>query len=300
MPIMLPRRITTENQKVKLFLYGVQGVGKTTLATTARLHPDMSPVLILNIEGGLLSVANVDGAEEVVVRNGTEMDEYYWALAKGSAEFARFKTIVIDSGTVFAQRALVEAIQRGILKNMKRGKHDPLRTLDDAQREDYGATTNQVARVFGWFRDLDRHIVCTALEKIEYPPDSDAKKSLPVQVRPLMSNKLGDTVMGMYDHVWYMYKTNGQVCLLTQPSPPFMAKTRGVGFPAALGPVLTGEALNLALIYDLLLKTEVGGFVPPAPPASPANPFPIGAADPVSVETASDDDDEYEDDETED
>lgn len=296
MPIQLPRRITTQNQKLKLFVYGVQGTGKTTLAASARYHPMMAPVLILNIEGGLLSVANLDGVDEVPVRNGTEMDEYYWAIAKGSKEFAHYQTIVIDSGTVFAQRALVEAIQRGIAKNMKRGKHDALRTLDDAQREDYGAVTNQVSRVFGWFRDLDKHVICTALEKIEYPPDGNEKTAMPVTVRPLMSNKLGDAVMGMYDHVWYKYTgADGKHYLLTQKNPPFMAKTRGLSFPHALGPVVDLSVHNLATIYDLLLRTETGDSQSATIPASPVQPFPAGSE---SIATE-DDDDEYEDEETE-
>jgi phosphatidylserine/phosphatidylglycerophosphate/cardiolipin synthase-like enzyme len=106
----------------------------------------MSPVLFLNLEGGLLSVAGQPGVDEVKISNSAEMDEAYFALAKRQNGFGHYKTIVIDSGTVFANRVLIEWAQRNALRAQRKGRGDPDRTIDDIQLEDYGKMTAQIRR----------------------------------------------------------------------------------------------------------------------------------------------------------
>jgi hypothetical protein len=269
MPITI-RPVSVENQKLKLLLYGEQGNGKTTLTATAADHEAMSPVLILNIEGGLLSVANRPGIDEALIRTSADMEEIYRDLFNNSANVAKYKTIVIDSGTVYASRAMVEIIQRNMAKASKRGKLDPLRAIDDAQVEDYGALTNQVSRMFAWFRDLDKHVICTALQKTNFPP-GDQKVKVPSQIRPLFGDRLGDLIMGMYDHVWYKYtyqtdpdedgNTETVHAILTQRSGLYIAKTRGEFFGPAIGTVV--ENPHLGRLYDTLVESETIKFTAP-------------------------------------
>ena len=44
-------------QNIKILIYGDSGKGKSVLAASASLVPEMSPVLFLNAEGGTLSVS---------------------------------------------------------------------------------------------------------------------------------------------------------------------------------------------------------------------------------------------------
>lgn len=259
MPLQLPRPVVVQNQKLKVLLYGDPGIGKTTLAATAAQHPDMSPVLILNLEGGLLSVAGIDNVDEVEIRNSGEIDEAYFALARKQDGFEKYKTVVLDSGTVLANRVLVEWVERNSKRAARRGRSDPDRTLDDIQLEDYGKMTAQLRRTISWFYDLPMHVVCTALAKNVYPPADKGvdQRMLPlIEVRPDFTDKLGTNIMGIFDHVWYEYTSDdGNRYILTQRNGIHQAKTRGRHFAAEIGQVV-GPSPNLASLYATLLRVE--------------------------------------------
>ena len=56
----MPYKVTPEKVvgRMKILIYGPQGVGKTYLAATAQDHPAMRDVLFLNVEGGLMTIAH--------------------------------------------------------------------------------------------------------------------------------------------------------------------------------------------------------------------------------------------------
>lgn len=257
-----------EGQKVKALVYADAGTGKTTLAATAAAHPDMSPVLMLNLEGGLLSVAGMPNVDDIEIRSSADLEEAYWALiGKGRDEivkaiYRKYKTVVIDSGTVLSNRVLVEWVQRNNERATARRKPRADGTLDDIQLEDYGKMSAQVLRMISWFYDLPMHVICTALAKTVYPPTdgkTDARILQPTEVRPDFTDKLGGRVMGVFDHVWYMYTDgNGGRYMLTQPSGIYKAKTRGRHFAAAIGNPVANP--NLATMYATLLDAERAGF----------------------------------------
>jgi hypothetical protein len=259
MPIQLPKPVVVQNQKFKLLAYGDAGIGKSTLAATAAQHPDMSPVLFLNLEGGLLSVAGQPGVDEVKISNSAEMDEAYFALAKRQNGFGHYKTIVIDSGTVFANRVLIEWAQRNALRAQRKGRGDPDRTIDDIQLEDYGKMTAQIRRTLSWFYDLPYHVICTALAKTVYPPvekGTNLANIPPAEIRPDFTDKLGNQVMGIFDHVWYVYQDEDENrYALTRRSGIYHAKTRGRHFNEEIGGIV-GPNPNLADLYSTLVRVE--------------------------------------------
>lgn len=264
MPLILPKPVVIGEQKLKPLVYADAGIGKTSLAATAAKHPDMSPVLILNLEGGLLSVAGIDGLAEVPISNSAELEEAYWALKQKKPGFDRYKTVVIDSGTVLANRVLVEWVDRNQQRATRRGRGDADRTLDDIQLEDYGKMTAQIRRLLAWFYDLPYHVICTALAKTVYPPTDpnskvDSRLLQPAEIRPDFTDKLGGQIMGIFDHVWYMYTDGeGSRYMLTQPSGIYRAKTRGRYFSAAIGNPVANP--DLSVLYSTLLETEGRGF----------------------------------------
>ena len=249
--------VTTEGQKIKLLVYGSPGVGKTSLAATANPHPDLGPVLYLDLEGGLLSVAGKDVAA-VPIRNTGELEEVFFALHKGDASVAQYKTVVIDSGTALSNRALAEWTQRNMGRAARKGRGDADRLVDDVQLEDYGKMTMQMRRLLGWFRDLDRHLIVTALPRFVYPKDADTRTADPIDVGPSFTAQLQGNVVGMMDFVWYQYKDpQERRYLLTRQKGAYQAKTRGQRFAAALGEIVADP--DLGHIYDLLIRTEGAG-----------------------------------------
>jgi hypothetical protein len=258
MPLALPKPVVSEGQKLKLLVYADPGVGKTTLGATASEHPEMGPVLIANLEGGLLSVADLDGVFDVKIGSSADMEELYWNLKKGKEGYSQYKTLIIDSGTVFATRTLTEWTTRNRQRAIDKGKDVKDRTIDDVELQDYGKTGVQVRRLLSWFVDLPMHIVITALRKdvTAKPEKGMANEVLPIlEIRPSFTDKLGNEIMGMVDHVWYMYTgADGVRYMLTERSGLYIAKTRGEEFVAALGSIVTDP--NLADIYDTLLEVK--------------------------------------------
>lgn len=247
--------------KLNLLIYGQPGCGKTTLAATAMEHPELAPALLLNIEGGTLSVVGT-GLDAVDVHSLQQLEQVLWALSNPEdKQFGQYRTVIIDSGTELQTITLQELV-------MAASKKDRGRSPDDIQLQDYGRNTNALRRVFRWFRDLPVHVVVTALAKEVYPPNVTAQQRPfvePSEVFPLFTEKLGQSVSGYFDAVWYQYVRDGQRFLLTQRTQRFFAKTRGARFSAALGNVVPvrdltqteGEGHTLASIYQTLIDTEI-------------------------------------------
>lgn len=260
------RRIGQDERPfLNALIYGMPGVGKTTLAAQAQSHPDLSPVLVADLEGGLLSVASRGDIDAVAIRTTDEMDELFWALRNQTirnAEGDLYRTVIIDSGTNLANRALEEWVARNSERAIKKGRGDKDRTLDDVQIEDYGKMGLQVRRLMTWYRDLPLNVIVTALARFEYPKDADAKSADPISVGPDFTAKLASNVAGMMDHVWYMYSDHDGRHMLTQEMGVYRAKTRGANFSEAIGYVV--DSPNLVDLYEILVKTETSGdFVTP-------------------------------------
>lgn len=257
------RPVTHENTKplLKLLVYGAPGVGKTTLAATAAEHDDLKKVLFLSVEGGMLSVPSSPNVIKEEIRNTAShsafehIDSYFWALA--SQDFSRYpwmkdiRTVVIDSGSELLTLVLESLVAADITAgNTKR------QGLDDIWLQDYGRSTASLKRLYRYFRDLPYNFILTALSKNIYPKGLDNSQGIePLSVTPNFTEKLGESIMGYMDHIWYMYR-NGkdEPEILTRQFRTYRGKTRGKFFNPALG--LNVANPNLASIYQLLIETE--------------------------------------------
>lgn len=249
---LIIRPVTLGKPKIKALIYGPPGVGKTLLAASAASHPQMTKVMYANIDGGLITVASREGLLECPISNVAELEELQGMAARGAKDFEGVNTLVIDSGTELLENYLREIAFR----ESKANKH---RDRDKNQIEDYGEATAKLNRIFRWCRDLPTHVIMTAHDKVERKIIDTRKQSkleAPVlAVRPKFTDKLGTSIMGCFDYVWYMYIDDENThCLLTQPTSIVQAKTRGEKFAKALGSIVKNP--NLSEIFSLLLKTE--------------------------------------------
>lgn len=258
MPLPVPTVFTAEGAKLKILLYGEPGAGKTTLAATAQEHPLLGPILALNLEGGMLSVAS-RGIEFVDVPNIPTLEEIYRALWANDPLYMKYKTIVIDSGSEMYTKAITEIVATAREAGIGTGGK-VTRTIDDFNVEDYGTAGNRIFRLFRAFRNLDRHVIITAHPKTTFARDNKgAPTSVVTEVKPNFSGQLANKLIGCFDCVWFMYKKtdkHGVIHrnLLTDDHGAYKGKTRGEFFAPALGLVVQDK--TLPEIYELMLKAE--------------------------------------------
>jgi hypothetical protein len=255
-----------EAKKINLCVYGDNGTGKTTLAATAQHHPKMRDVLFANVEGGLLSIEDMDDLPEgilvVDIERPEDVEQLFWDLANRHKEknspYATVNTCVLDSGTEM-QRVGLEHTIRAAMK--RKGSHDKHESVDDPQQEDYGKNARHLGRYIRYLRGLDVNLIITAYLGHRMPPRPRSAprgwEPRPVEAYPDFTPALRTQVKGYMDFVWYLYKTDkGHRKLLLEEHDIYYAKTRG-NLSRRTGKVILWKDLSdplLARIYRALVE----------------------------------------------
>lgn len=237
---------------LNVLIYGLPGSGKTFLAGTAMDSPELSDVLFLSVEGGLLTVADrnytaIDlGRDDDGKPNGRtlkDLEDVVWSIVQKKPGFEKFKTVVLDSVTELQQRDIEDVVAEAIAK----GKN---RNLDEVTQADYGKNTSRMRRVLRMLRDARVSVVLTALAR-EVTVEGQVA---PAAVIPSLTRALSESAQGYFDGNWYLYTDkDGNRKLLTQPRGPYRAKTRNPVFATKLG--ATVDNPSLATIYSLLRES---------------------------------------------
>ncbi len=231
-----PYAVKPLKPKLKVLIYGRPGVGKTQFGATAQQHPDMKDVLFLNVEGGLLTVAG-QGVFAADVGKGTsgkhnvisDLESVIFAIAGKKPGYESINTIVVDSASEIQTKELEDS---GL---------------------DYKTNTTTLKRVFRMLKDLNVNVVFTALANTEYKQNTTEPQS----VSPGLTPKVGESLMGYVDCVWYYFKdSKGERCLLTNEKGVFRAKTRNAKFQSLIGEVVKNP--NLSELYTKLCEALNG------------------------------------------
>lgn len=170
---------------MKVLLYGPAGYGKTTLLATAMEDPRLSPILVLDYEGGT-SVLGGTKVKVFDVKGWDDFNQIYAILASGDHPF---KTIAIDSMTEAHMASLL-----GRLDVNTRNRKDP----DALDMNDYGIALTQTRRLLRTFRDLPYHFIATALSQDVVDPREGSIK------KPNLQGRLADEAQGIFDIVAYL------------------------------------------------------------------------------------------------
>jgi len=206
---------------INILVYGDPGVGKTVLAGSASVVERMAPVLVIDVEGGTLSLRNTYPDVDVVrVETWADMQKVYDALYDGTVPY---KTVVLDSLTEI-QKFSMYNIMHELLKT------DPGRDPDVPGMREWGKNIEQCRRLIRAFRDLPINTIITALAK----QDRDSRTGV-TKTSPSLSGKMANEVAGFLDVATYMYtkivpvpESQPEVkrLLLTQPTDAIVAKDR--------------------------------------------------------------------------
>jgi len=184
MPIKLALTQPDSEHHINAIFYGGTGVGKTHLAGSAADYAPMSPVLLIDVEGGSLTLA---GKKIDVFRPSgwKDVQDVYNHLR---SEDHKYKTVIVDSLTEVQRKLSLGSIM-GELESDGAGYDDLSRSVAP-DRQDWLRTGEQMRKFIRAFRDLAWqarqqrrvHVIMTALEKL------DDKQRL---VTPEMPGKLG-------------------------------------------------------------------------------------------------------------
>lgn len=227
---------------LKYLIYGEFGAGKTYLCGTASESRELSPVLFVNIDGGELTIrSNKNMMQTKRIRQLSEVEEIVRAIARRDPQVAKFKTVVFDTLTTLRDIFCEELLAQ------------PGRKLAAIEIREWGLINITMKRLVRAMVNLPINVIATAHPRFYYPKSKEENPAAdPIECTPDFSRKLHNSIAGMFDSLWYLYEDGGKRFLVTQPQPPFAAKTRGKAFAEAIGnPV---KQPNLATIHNTLMK----------------------------------------------
>jgi hypothetical protein len=164
---------------LKLLVHAPAGAGKTRLAASAE-----TPTLIINCEGGLLSIADAgDHVQSVKVESLSDLDEILEMLINDLNEGdQKFDWVCLDSITEIAEQ---------ILQKELAACSDP--------RKSYPAFQAEVVRLLKAFRDLPLYNVYMSCKQTRNKDDNTGI----TLYEPLMpGNKLGPQLAYLFDEVF--------------------------------------------------------------------------------------------------
>lgn len=184
-------RVSERTPRINMLIYGESGVGKTRLAGSADAVEEMRKVLLIDVEGGTLTLRNTyPNVESVRVTSWAEMQEVYDELYTGSYDYT---TIIIDSLTEI-QKMSMNLIMRKLVE--EHGERD----ADVPGLREWNINLEQTRKFVRAFRDLPMNTIFTALMRADKNPRTGALKR-----KPSLSGKIADEVAAFLDVVVYLY-----------------------------------------------------------------------------------------------
>jgi len=179
---------------IKMLIYSDNGVGKTVFGASAMDCDVCKEVLFVNIEGGMLSIAD---RKTLNVWDIEEFSEIKEVLRYLQEEEHPYKAVVLDSITELQLRSLDAIVANAMAAPPTKGK--PRTDEDEIRIDDYGKNTVSMRKVLRGFRDLPMHVIMTALA-VENKDEDGV-----VTVSPQLTEKMANSVMGYVDIVAYMH-----------------------------------------------------------------------------------------------
>lgn len=228
------RKVSETALKFNFLVYGESGSGKTQLTGSAFDVPELNPMLLINVEGGELTLRSTyPDVEAVRVTSWREMNDVYEELKLGQH---RYKTVGIDSVTEIQKLGMSYTMAE------RHGDND----LAVPEIKEWNINVEQTRKFVRLFRDLPNvNTIFTALVRV----DTDKRTSMS-RKKPSLSGKVADEISGFLDIVTYLYVeeidgVNTRI-LLTGMTPGIVAKDRSGKLPLQI------PNPTMSIIYDYI------------------------------------------------
>ena len=241
---------------IKALFYAPAGHGKTVLLGTAAGDPRLSPMLLLEFEGGTRSIRSkinpiplgnlgkkkpsVDKIDTVRIQVWEDFNFGYDYLSGDHP----YRSVGLDSLSEMNYLNMSETLVTALRSDRQ---HDP----DIAEQRDYLRSYAQMRKLVRYFRDLPMHVFFTAGVQSIQDPRTKLPKSW-----PQLTGKLAFEIPGLVEILGYLAVVeDGEEiyrCLFTQPTERFEAKDRTEG--GKLGSAIQDP--TLPKILDLIESKE--------------------------------------------
>jgi len=257
--------MSQQSNWIKIIVYGDRNSGKTTFAVSGDGHEDFGRTVVANVERGLSSVKQSGALQTPLITSMDMMEEAIISMKNRNGDFSGANTLVLDSITELQRVALEEILEK------RTGSKSAQPTFGD-----WNQLTMFTTRIGALLRDLECHVVITALAKRIKEKDGSDKtdKTAPMvvaRVLPYMTEKAGDAVMGMFDNIWSMHMNPAEldgdgvvekdlsVTMLTKSAGVFEARVKDTAFSKALPFTIENPTLPMvAEIYKQALTGDEG------------------------------------------
>lgn len=184
------------SEHLKILVYADPGVGKTYFLGTADDDPRLTPALLVDTEGGTLTIRGKKNIDVVRVRSYEDIVKLINHLRMpdhSKCSHRQWKCIMIDSLTELQKQIMQEILR---MEYVKKPSRDP----DIPEMRDWGKNAERVRKVVRAFRDLQGyHIIFTLLQR----EIKDDNTGITV-VKPGLPGQLADDIAGFIDIVGYL------------------------------------------------------------------------------------------------
>lgn len=191
---------------LNLLAYGEPDTGKTYLAGTMQDHPDLSPVLHLGFEKGLLSVAYRKNYEAKEIRTIAELESVV-GLLQDDCRSAKphYKGLIIDNATELQSLDIDTVMQEAKKLAIAKSRGETV-DIDVPSPREWGKIGKRLRRCVISLRDLPLHTVWTAWRGEYTDEATDITRYF-----PKLSGFMKSEFSGYFDIVGYMQKENKKV-----------------------------------------------------------------------------------------
>lgn len=146
---------------ISLLLYGEPGSGKTHFIGTAADHPETSPVLLIDVDGGYKTIRHKKNIDRIQARTYDHVRAIFIDLYNAvENDELPYKTVALDSGSELYKIDLMNVNREYSDSNAKIEEDVP-------DQRSYYKTGNHITKIVRAFKDLPCNFIMTAHESTD-------------------------------------------------------------------------------------------------------------------------------------